>query len=80
MKLEWCTQEGGRLNTDQWLPCKEVSHNVLLQQTEAKLWSLHCLQQAWGHVLLHRTINGRKLIAAADQLHKVTDAIEAAQG
>ena len=78
MKLEWCTQEGGRLNTDQWLPCKEVSHNVLLQQTEAKLWSFHCLQQAW--VLLHRTINGRKLIPAADQLHEVTDAIEAAEG
>ena len=79
MKLEWCTQEGGRLKADQWLPCKEVSHNILLQQTEAKLWSLHCLQQAWGHVLLHGTINRRKLIAAADQLHKVTDAIEAAE-
>ena len=57
------------VSTDQWLPCKEASHNVLLQEIKVKLWSL------W----LHESITGkRKLIAAANKLQKVIDAMEAA--
>ena len=65
MKLEWYTQG---FNINQWLPCEEVSHNVLLQQTELK-WSLDCLQ-------LHGRIT--RLIAAANELQEVTDAIDTA--
>ena len=81
-ELEQCTQERGGFNANQWLPCKEASHNVFLQQRELKLWSLHRLQEAWrdGHVplWLGRSIIGRRLIAAADQLQKVIDIMEAA--
>ena len=69
MKLERCTQ-GGVFNANQWLPCKEVSHNVFLQQTELKLGSLHCL---W----LHGNIT-RRLIAAANELQEVINAMDAA--
>ena len=65
MKLEWYTQG---FNINLWLPCEEVSHNVLLQQTELK-WSLDWLQ-------LHRRIT--RLIAAANELQEVTDAIDTA--
>ena len=80
-ELEQCAQEGRRLNANQWLPCKEASHNVLLQQRKLKLWSLHHLQQAWreGHVPLWcgGSIIRRRLITAADQLQKVMDTMEA---
>ena len=76
------TQDRGGFNANQWLPCKETSHNVLLQQRELKLWSLCHLQEAWrdGHVPLRcgRSIIRRRLIAAADHLQKVVDIMEAA--
>ena len=66
-KLEWYTQG---FNINLWLPCEEVSYNVLLQQTELK-WSLDCLQ-------LHGSIT-RRLVAAANELQEVTDAIDTAR-
>ena len=54
-------------NVNQWLPGKEVSHNVFLQQTELK-WRLDCLQ-------LHRNII-RRLIAAANELQEVINAMD----
>ena len=44
-ELKWHTQDRGRLNADQWLPCNEAGDNVLLQEIELEPWSLHCLQQ-----------------------------------
>lgn len=75
-ELEWDTQDGGGLNTNQWLPCKEARHNVLLQKTELEL---RTLQQARGDVLLWllSSIIHERLIATADQLQEVTDAMEA---
>ena len=79
-ELEESTQGGGGLSTNKWFPCKKVSHNVFLQQTQLILWSLHCLQQSRGdgHMQLHGNILRRRLIAAANQLKKVTDAMVAA--
>ena len=68
MKLEWYTQGGRGFSVNQWLPCKEVSHNVLLQQTELKIWS--CLQ-------LHGSIT-RRLIAATNELQEVINAMDTA--
>ena len=68
-ELEWDTQDGGRLNTNQWLPCKEAKHNVLLQKTELELWTL----LLW----LPSSIIHERLIATADQLQEVTDTMEA---
>ena len=68
-KLEWYTQGRRGFNVNQWLPHKEVSHNVFLEKTELK-WSLHCLQ-------LHGSITGR-LIAAANELQEVTNAMDTA--
>ena len=82
VELEQGTQDRGGFNANQWLSCKEASHNVLLQQRELKLGSLCHLQEAWrdGHVPLWcgRSIIGRGLIAAADHLQKVIDIMEAA--
>ena len=74
-ELEWDTQDGGGLNTNQWLPCKEAKHNVLLQKTELELWTL----QVRGDVLLWlpSSIIHERLIATADQLQEVTDTMEA---
>ena len=81
MELEQGTQDRGGFNANQWLPCEEASHNVLLQQRELKLGSLCHLQEAWrdGHVPLRRgrSVIGRRLIAAADHLQKVVDIMEA---
>lgn len=72
-ELEWDTQEGGGLNTNQWLPRKETRHNVLLQKTELELGTLQQARLLW---LLNSIIHER-LIATADQLQEVTDAMEA---
>ena len=69
MKLEWYVQGGGGFNPNQWLPCEEVSYNVLLQQTKLK-WSLDRLQ-------LHGSII-RGLIAAPNELQEVIDAMDTA--
>ena len=69
MKLEWYVQGGGGFNPNQWLPCEEVSYNVLLQQIELK-WSLDCLQ-------LHGSII-RRLIAAPNELQKITNPMDTA--
>ena len=67
MKLEWYTQGGRGFNVNQWLPHEEVSHNVFLEKTELK-WSLDCLE-------LHGFIT-RRLIAAANELQEVTNAMD----
>jgi len=70
MKLEWYTQGGRGFNANQWLPCEEVSHNVFLQKTDLKLWSLDCLE-------FHGIIT-RRLIAAANELQEVINAMDTA--
>ena len=66
-KLEWYTQGGRGFSVNQWLPHEKVSHYVFLQQTELKLWNLQ----------LHESIT-RRLIAAANELQEVINAMDTA--
>ena len=71
-ELEWNAQEGGGLNADQWFPSKKVSHNIFLKQRKLKLRRLCCFQLQWS------IIGKIRLIAAADQLQEVIDAMDTA--